>query len=210
MKRSTIMIIACAIALVFGVAFGNLLQGVPFEVDAFMRSAYTGSFWQLLNPFALLAGVVSLTMLTMHGAVFLQLRTEGEINRRARKAVRLFGIVFIAAFIVAGIWQFRAVDGYRVISMPDPGSVVTPLDKRVEIAAGAWQDNYGRMPLTIAAGGRLRRGPADHHPFRGGSPRAGIRHQRDLHRRGDHDGRGGHVPLRDAVQHDARCRPDRL
>jgi cytochrome d ubiquinol oxidase subunit II len=151
MKRSTIMIIACAIALVFGVAFGNLLQGVPFEVDAFMRSAYTGSFWQLLNPFALLAGVVSLTMLTMHGAVFLQLRTEGEINRRARKAVRLFGIVFIAAFIVAGIWQFRAVDGYRVISMPDPGSVVTPLDKRVEIAAGAWQDNYGRMPLTIAA-----------------------------------------------------------
>ena len=53
-------------ALVFGVAFGNLLQGVPFELDGFMRSTYTGSFWGLLNPFGLLAGVVSLSMLVMH------------------------------------------------------------------------------------------------------------------------------------------------
>ena len=138
-------------ALVFGVAFGNLLQGVPFEMDLFMRSTYTGSFWQLLNPFALLAGVVSLCMLTMHGAVFLQLRTEGILNQRARKAVRLFGLVFIAAFIVAGIWQYSAVEGYRIVSMPDPGTLLTPLDKTVALAAGAWQDNFARWPLTISA-----------------------------------------------------------
>lgn len=138
-------------ALVFGVAFGNLLQGVPFEMDVFMRSTYTGSFWQLLNPFALLAGVVSLAMLAMHGAVFLQLRTDGELNQRARKAVRLFGLLFIAAFILAGIWQFKAIDGYRIVSMPDPGTLLTPLDKTVEAAAGAWQENFARYPLTLAA-----------------------------------------------------------
>jgi cytochrome d ubiquinol oxidase subunit II len=91
-------------ALVFGVAFGNLLQGVPFNYGEFARLNYTGSFWVLLNPFALLAGIVSLTMLIMHGAVFMQMRTEGEINARAKKAVQLFSIVFMAAFAVAGLW----------------------------------------------------------------------------------------------------------
>jgi cytochrome d ubiquinol oxidase subunit II len=138
-------------ALVFGVAFGNLLQGVPFEMDAFMRSTYTGSFWQLLNPFALLSGVVSLSMLTMHGAVFMQMRTEGRLYDRARRAVLRFGLLFVVVFFVAGVWQFAAIDGYRIVSMPDPGSVLTPLDKNVVVAAGAWQDNFSRWPLTMAA-----------------------------------------------------------
>ena len=138
-------------ALVFGVAFGNLLQGLPFEMDTFMRSTYTGSFWQLLNPFALLAGVISLCMLTMHGAVFMQLRTEGVLNQRARKAVRLFGLIFIVAFIAAGIWQFKAIDGYRIVSMPDPNTLLTPLDKTVAVAPSAWQDNFDRWPAAWAA-----------------------------------------------------------
>lgn len=90
-------------ALVFGVAFGNLLQGVPFHLDDFMRPFYTGSFWGLvINPFALLAGVVSLSMLIMHGAVYLQLRTEGEIYHRAKKAVLAFSLIFMVAFALAG------------------------------------------------------------------------------------------------------------
>lgn len=138
-------------ALVFGVAFGNLLQGVPFEFDQFIRSTYTGSFWQLLNPFALLAGVVSLAMLVMHGAVYMQLRTEGELNAKARKAVQLFGVIFIVAFIVAGIWQYKAIEGYRIVSMPDPGTLLTPLDKTVEVDAGGWTQNYADYPLILAA-----------------------------------------------------------
>jgi cytochrome d ubiquinol oxidase subunit II len=55
-------------ALVFGVAFGNLLLGLPFHFDGEMRAFYAGSFWQLLNPFALVAGVLSVAMLVMHGA----------------------------------------------------------------------------------------------------------------------------------------------
>ena len=81
-------------ALVFGVAFGNLLQGVPFHFDAFLRSYYTGSFWGLLNPFALLAGVVSLTMLVFHGAIYLQMRTEGDIQARARQSATCSGCCF--------------------------------------------------------------------------------------------------------------------
>jgi cytochrome d ubiquinol oxidase subunit II len=63
--------------LVFGIAFGNLLQGVPFHFNDMLVSTYTGSFWQLLNPFALLTGVVSSAMITLQG---------GTIWRTALKA----------------------------------------------------------------------------------------------------------------------------
>ncbi|HSM22324.1 MAG TPA: cytochrome d ubiquinol oxidase subunit II, partial [Rubrivivax sp.] len=62
--------------LIFGVAFGNLLQGVPFGFDDFLVSTYTGTFWQLLNPFALLVGLVSSAMITMQGGTYLAHRTE--------------------------------------------------------------------------------------------------------------------------------------
>ena len=67
--------------LIFGVAFGNLLQGVPFHFDENLVSYYTGSFWALLNPFALLCGVVSTAMITFHGAIYLAHRTESDIQR---------------------------------------------------------------------------------------------------------------------------------
>ncbi|MEL1751475.1 cytochrome d ubiquinol oxidase subunit II, partial [Acinetobacter baumannii] len=58
-------------ALVFGVAFGNLFLGIPFSLDSTLRSEYTGSFFALLNPFALVCGVVSLSMLCAHGGAWL-------------------------------------------------------------------------------------------------------------------------------------------
>jgi len=138
-------------ALVFGVAFGNLLQGVPFELDGFMRSTYTGSFWGLLNPFGLLAGVVSLSMLVMHGALYLQLRTEGKLNARAARAARWFGALFMAAFALAGVWQAVGIEGFRIVAMPDPGGVVSPLSKTVEMVEGAWMQNYTAYPWTMSA-----------------------------------------------------------
>jgi cytochrome d ubiquinol oxidase subunit II len=147
-------------ALVFGVAFGNLLQGVPFTFDDMLRPYYGGSFFGLLNPFALLTGVVSLSMLVMHGAVYLQMRTEGEIAARARRAARIVGIVFIAAFVLAGVWQAYGIQGYRIVASPDPGGVVVPLAKTVEKAAGAWMANYHTHPWmwlapALAVGGGL-------------------------------------------------------
>ena len=138
-------------ALVFGVAFGNLLQGVPFHFDEFLRPYYTGSFWGLLNPFALLTGVVSLTMLVFHGAIYLQMRTEDDIQARSRQAATVFGLLFLAAFGLAGVWQAYGIEGFRIVTMPDPGSVMTPLDKTVEVAPGAWLTNFSRYPWMMAA-----------------------------------------------------------
>ncbi len=138
-------------AFVFGIAFGNLLLGVPYHYDETLRSFYTGSFWGLLNPFALLVGLVSLTMLIMHGAIYLQLRTETVISARAALAAQLFGILFVAAFAAAGLWVAFGIEGYRVVSIPDPNGALTPLQKTVTRAVGAWLDNYGRHPwMTLA------------------------------------------------------------
>jgi cytochrome d ubiquinol oxidase subunit II len=138
-------------ALIFGVAFGNLLQGVPFSFDNDMRVTYSGSFWQLLNPFGLLAGVISLTMLLMHGLIYLQIRTEGVIAARARRATKITGTIFIACFILAGIWIMNGIEGYRIVSMLPANVASSPLDKTVEKAAGAWLNNYHNYPMLWLA-----------------------------------------------------------
>jgi len=138
-------------ALIFGVAFGNLLQGVPFSFDNDVRVTYTGTFWQLLNPFGLLAGVVSLSMLLMHGSIYLQIRTEGVIAQRARRATLITGAVFIACFILAGVWIMNGIDGYRILSMLPANAASIPLDKTAEKVAGAWMDNYHAYPLLWLA-----------------------------------------------------------
>ena len=138
-------------ALIFGVAFGNLLQGVPFSFDNDLRVTYSGSFWQLLNPFGLLAGVVSLSMLLMHGSVYLQIRTEGVIAARARLVTRVTGAAFTLTFILAGVWIMNGIEGYRIVSMLSANVASTPLDKVVEKAAGAWMSNYNSHPLLWLA-----------------------------------------------------------
>ncbi|MCG6984410.1 MAG: cytochrome d ubiquinol oxidase subunit II [Thiocapsa sp.] len=136
-------------ALVFGVAFGNLLLGVPFHLDDMLRPFYTGSFFGLFHPFALLAGVLSVTMLTMHGAVWLQVRTAEPIASRAKGAVRLFAWVSIAVFALAGVWLMLGVDGFRVVSMPALDATPNPLTKEVVQESGAWLANYVSYPWTL-------------------------------------------------------------
>jgi cytochrome bd ubiquinol oxidase subunit II len=133
-------------ALVFGVAFGNLFLGVPFTLDDTMRSFYSGSFWALLNPFALLCGVVSLSLLTLQGATFLAHRTEGSLQQRAKIAASVLAIVLLAAFSGAGVVVSR-IDGYLIQSIPDVGSVINPLMKEVARQPGAWFSNFQKMPI---------------------------------------------------------------
>jgi cytochrome d ubiquinol oxidase subunit II len=146
-------------ALVFGVAFGNLFQGVPFTLDDTMRSFYSGSFWALLNPFALVTGVVSLSLLTLQGATFLAHRTEGALQERAKKAVYLAALVMLAAFSAAGLWVSR-IDGYVIQSIPDVNSALNPLMKEVARQPGAWFSNFNKLPIlwlipVLAYGGAL-------------------------------------------------------
>ncbi|TVQ87740.1 MAG: cytochrome d ubiquinol oxidase subunit II [Chromatiaceae bacterium] len=136
-------------ALVFGIAFGNLLQGVPFHLDTMLRSWYTGNFFGLLNPFALLAGLISLGMLTLHGAIWLQLRTGEPMAGRARALVRRLGLFTMAAFALAGVWLIVGIRGFEVVSMPPADAVPNPLNKEVVISSWAWLHNYWRHPYSL-------------------------------------------------------------
>lgn len=142
-------------ALVFGVAFGNLLLGLPFHLDNMMRAHYEGflatALLPLLNPFALLAGLVSVGMLLVHGALWLQMRTDGAVAERARKAVRIFAPFTIVAFALAGFWVAFGIEGYKIVTQPALDAAPTPLDKTVVREAGAWLANYKLYPVTLLA-----------------------------------------------------------
>ena len=135
--------------LIFGVAFGNLLQGVPFHYDDSMRMEYTGSFFALFNPFGVLAGMTGVAMLAMHGATRLLQKTEGAIFERARKAAMAAGAATLIAFALAGVWAATGLEGYRIIAAPPLDSAFMPTAKTVTRGVGAWMDNYSRWPLTL-------------------------------------------------------------
>jgi cytochrome d ubiquinol oxidase subunit II len=137
--------------LIFGVAFGNLLQGVPFHFDSDLRVFYTGSFIDLLNPFGLLAGAVSVLMLTMHGAIYLQLRSDGAVRMRAERAARMTGVLFIVAFAAAGVWLVIGIEGYAIASMPPTNSSSVPLAKVVTRVRYDWLHDRALYPWTVFA-----------------------------------------------------------
>ncbi|NLO80793.1 MAG: cytochrome d ubiquinol oxidase subunit II [Xanthomonadaceae bacterium] len=134
-------------SIVFGVAFGNLLQGVPFSFDEQLRVTYYGSFFGLLNPYGLLAGLVSLSMMLLQGSVFLQLKTEGEIRERARRWVGYSALALCVTFALAGIWLTLGIDGYRIVAFAGTEAASNPTTKQVVREAGAWLANYGANPL---------------------------------------------------------------
>ncbi|WP_263261477.1 cytochrome d ubiquinol oxidase subunit II [Pseudomonas sp. RIT-PI-S] len=139
-------------SLVFGVAFGNLLLGVPFRFDDTLRASYEGTFWQLLSPFGLLAGVVSLAMLAAHGGSWLMLRTNGVLAERARRAVIGFGLLYLVAFVGAGAWL--AVGGIQGLVLGgglDLGAAINPLAKSVQPGNPGWMANYRLYPYTAVA-----------------------------------------------------------
>lgn len=135
-------------ALVFGVAFGNLVQGVPIHFDELMRVNYLGGFFALLNPMAILFGVVSVAMLVSHGGMWLQLRTTHRVADRSAKAARIAIVVCLVCFTLAGIWVAN-IDGLKIMAMPDTNAHAIPLAKRVVAESGAWLNNYHLYPVTI-------------------------------------------------------------
>ncbi|NLQ16916.1 cytochrome d ubiquinol oxidase subunit II [Marinomonas sp. M1K-6] len=137
--------------IIFGVAFGNLLQGVPFEFDQYLRVTYTGSFFGLLNPFAILCGLVSLMMLMTQGGAWLQMKTDGNLHRKACIATTVTGTLAAVFFIIAGIWLAYGIDGYVLTSVIDGNKVMTPLMKTAEVQAGAWLANYDKVPALMLA-----------------------------------------------------------
>lgn len=136
-------------ALLFGVAFGNLFLGLPFRLDELMRSTYEGSFFALLHPFALLAGVVSLSMLCSHGGAWLMLRTDADLHQRSRKATQLCALVYLLSFAAAGTWLVMGIQGFSLVGgFADLGAALNPLHKQVSLDNSGWLANYAQYPWT--------------------------------------------------------------
>ncbi|KAF1023534.1 MAG: Cytochrome bd-I ubiquinol oxidase subunit 2 [Paracidovorax wautersii] len=138
-------------ALICGVAMGNVLQGVPFRLTPEMHIFYDGSFLGLLNPFALLAGLVSVAMVVMHGAAWLRIKTDGAVAERARIAGMAAAVLTTLLFALAGLALWLWIDGYRITSVIDPLGPSNPLYKTAAVAPGAWFANYAAHGWTLAA-----------------------------------------------------------
>jgi cytochrome bd ubiquinol oxidase subunit II len=138
-------------ALVFGVALGNVLLGVPFTFDTTMRMTYSGGFFDLLGPFGLLAGLVSMAMLAMHGGTYAAMKTGAPLSDRAATAARVAAVAFMVLFSLAGILVATRIDALRITSFIDPGGPSNPLGKTVELVRGGWMRNYATHPWMLAA-----------------------------------------------------------
>src|SRR5690606_3565152 len=140
-------------ALVFGVAFGNMFLGVPFTLDETVRSTYTGSFFALLNPFAIVCGLVSLSMLCAHGGAWLMLRTDGDLRQRSAKATQIMGLVYLVTFLAAGAWlYFGGIQGYTLVTAVDANGHTETLEKEgLSSAKRGWMNDYSTYRVTMAA-----------------------------------------------------------
>jgi len=151
-------------ALVFGVAFGNLFLGVPFGFDGDLRFHSQITLFSLLDPFALLVGLVSLSMIVLHGASWLNYKTEGPVQARARIVMRWAAPTFILLFAGAGAWLSHANGLHVAAAMPHDGPS-NPTLKTVTTVAGGWIKGEAMPAAAIAIAGAalaylLRRRPA--------------------------------------------------
>ncbi|MCG6308117.1 cytochrome d ubiquinol oxidase subunit II [Vibrio alginolyticus] len=136
--------------IIFGVAFGNLIQGVPFTLNDLMMVTYHGSFFGLLNPFALLCGAISLGMFLMMGTTWLQMKTTEEVYCRARKYTTQSSLSVAVLFVLAGFWvQF--IDGYVIVGELNTLAASNPLAKEVVRESGAWMRNFADYPAMCIA-----------------------------------------------------------
>ncbi len=136
--------------IIFGVAFGNLLLGVPFHFDETMRPIYTGSFWGLLTPFALLCGLTSLAMIIVHGASWLIFKTEGILQQRAAVIATAVAAITAILFAIGGAWTYLGTDGYVASLGLSPSGPANPLSKTVDVYSGGWLTNFIRYPILFA------------------------------------------------------------
>lgn len=139
--------------LIFGVAIGNLFLGVPMRYDEYLRVYYEGGLFGLLQPFALVAGLLGVAMLTMHGAAYLMVRTDpnAAVHQRARAFLKTISLVVLVLFGLEGIWLWMGIDGLQITSVIDGNAQPNPTHKEVAVVAGAWLSNYSNYPLSVIA-----------------------------------------------------------
>ncbi len=105
-------------ALLWGVAFANIVRGVPLQLDANNNSQFVGNFFDLLNPYALIGGLTTLALFVTHGAVFLALKTDGDIRVRANKVAGQTGLAAAVLAVVFGVWTQLAYSNNPISWLP--------------------------------------------------------------------------------------------
>lgn len=133
-------------ALLWGVAFGNVLHGIPLDA----AGHFTGNFFTFLNPYALLGGVTTLALFTLHGALFLALKTAGDLRERARRtatAVSVAAIVAGAGFLAWTELSYRAA----TTSGEGIASVCCAAIAAVTLIGAAGANLAGREGIAFAA-----------------------------------------------------------
>lgn len=137
--------------VIYGAAFGNILQGVGFHFEWTGRYVLDGSFMaQLLNPFAILCGLLALALSIQQGAAMLMIRGEEPIYGRARAYGSVAGLVSAVLFLIGGVWTAN-IAGFAYSGVVNPGAPATPLGgPEVVMRVGAWLDHYHSYPLLWA------------------------------------------------------------
>jgi len=141
-------------ALLFGVAVGNVIQGVPFHFTDDLHTIYEGAWYTkfigLLDPFSVLAGLVSLSMLIMHGAAWLTLKAEGVVQTRARAIGSIAALAAVATYVLAGLWMAVGVEGFRIVGEVVTNGPSNPLHFEVE-RTSTWLTAYVDRPWIVVA-----------------------------------------------------------
>lgn len=139
-------------ALVFGVAVGNVLMGAPFRFDTDLRLHYDGGLLGLFTPFTLVAGLLSVAMLVLHGVGWLTLKVErGPVLVRAQRFGMVAAIAVVALYAIGFALLAYGGLGYRISGMVDPAGPSNPLFTAAVRSPGGWLANYSAHPWMWAA-----------------------------------------------------------
>lgn len=139
-------------ALVFGVAVGNVLTGIPFRLDSDLRAFYEGGLLGLFHPFSLVAGLLSVAMIVLHGASWLAIKIErGAVHDRARAFGQIAAAASILLFAAGGVMIATMGYGFRLSDTVDPAGPSNPLLSGTIAAPGAWLDNYSKHLWMLIA-----------------------------------------------------------
>ncbi|MCB8902580.1 MULTISPECIES: cytochrome d ubiquinol oxidase subunit II [unclassified Streptomyces] len=134
-------------AFLWGVAFGNIVRGV--KIDENME--FVGSFWDLLNPYALLGGLVTLTLFTFHGTVFVSLKTVGDIRIRARALALKLGLVTAVAAVGFLIWtQIDTGDSWSLAAMLIAVVALVGAIAAIKVGREGWSFALSGVTITAA------------------------------------------------------------
>ena len=139
-------------ALVFGVAVGNVLQGLPFRLDGDLRAQYTGTFLGLFTPFTLVCGLLSVAMLVLHGAAWLSMKAEkGPVRDRATTFGMIAGVSSMLLFVVGFAFVAFGNMGYSIVGAADVSGPSNPPHTLSILTPAGWLTNFADHPVLWLA-----------------------------------------------------------